>query len=235
MRLPKISPNTARATAQPTNAPRCSRHTRPAGLSSVRVRRGAAAPLRPQPRPTSRRPASATATASRNARAATARSSGHQWSPPKGRVCWPQPIGDSQAGQALVTRSPARSTVPSMLPMPLSTNATPRTPAAIPVAPRVVEDSWQVTAATPTKTSPTAATAAPASNEPAAGWPAAIASRQHERPARGGGPPRRPRRRGRRTGRRRQSRAARRVRAPRPAGCAGPPRRCSSGRPAPRA
>ena len=109
--------------------------------------------------------------ASSNPKAATAISSGHQWVPPNGRVCCPQPIGESQTGQALVTASPARSTVPSMLPMPLSANATPRTPTAMPAAPRAVEDSWQVTAATPTQTSPTAATEAPASNEPSTGCP----------------------------------------------------------------
>ena len=110
--------------------------------------------------------------ASRTPRAATARSSGHQCAPPKGRVCCPHPIGDSHAGHALVTRRPAWSTVPSMLPMPLSANAIPRAPAAMPAAPRVVEDSWQVTAATPTHTSPTAATDAPASSAPSSRLPA---------------------------------------------------------------
>ena len=55
--------------------------------------------------------------------------------------------------------------------MPLSTNATARAPAAMPEAPRVVEDSWQVTAATPTHTSPTAATEAPVSSAPSTGCP----------------------------------------------------------------
>src|SRR6478736_6469340 len=80
-------------------------------------------------------------------------------------------MGESQTGQALLTLIPAGSTLPSMLPMPLSANATPRTPTAMPAAPRAVEESWQVTAATPTHTSPTAATEAPASNEPSTGCP----------------------------------------------------------------
>ena len=55
--------------------------------------------------------------------------------------------------------------------MPLSTKATARAPAAMPEAPRVVEDSWQATAATPTHTSPTAATEAPVSSAPSTGCP----------------------------------------------------------------
>ena len=42
---------------------------------------------------------------------------------------------------------------------------------ARPMAPRAVEASWEVTAATPVKATPTAATAAPAVKDPAAGWP----------------------------------------------------------------
>ena len=58
-----------------------------------------------------------------------------------------------------------------MLPMPLSRNASPRAAAARPPAPRVVDESWTVTAATPANTTPKAPTAAPAANEPAAGCP----------------------------------------------------------------
>ena len=43
---------------------------------------------------------------------ATASPSGHQRSPPNGRICWPQPIGDSQAGHALSTRRPLGSGSP---------------------------------------------------------------------------------------------------------------------------
>ena len=57
---------------------------------------------------------------------------GHKSSPPNGRICCAQPIGDSHASQALVTRVPAGSTVPSMLPTPLSTNVTPRVARADP-------------------------------------------------------------------------------------------------------
>ena len=92
------------ATAQPRNAPRCSRHTSPAGLSRVAGGAGVPAPFGPQP------PADVPAGGEQRRRrppaapkVATASSSGHQWLPPKGRICWPQPIGESQAGQALVT------------------------------------------------------------------------------------------------------------------------------------
>ena len=88
------------------NAPRWSRHTSPTGLSSGRA--AVAWPRRSGHSPGRRRGATqrdAVAT-SRQPKAATASTSGHQWLPPKGRVCWPQPIGESQAGQALVTREP---------------------------------------------------------------------------------------------------------------------------------
>jgi hypothetical protein len=66
---------------------------------------------------------------------------------------------------------PVASTLPAMFPIPESAKATPRPPAAIPAAPRVVEDNWHVTAATPTQTTPTAPTDAPARNAPSAGCP----------------------------------------------------------------
>ncbi len=102
---------------------------------------------------------------------ATASPSGHQWSPPNGRICCPHPIGESHDGHALLTRRASLSGVPSMFPIPLSRNETPSTAPAVPIAPRAVEASCEVVAATPTKASPTAATAAPAVNDPAAGWP----------------------------------------------------------------
>ena len=95
-------------------------------------------------------------------------------SPPNGRICWPQPIGDNHAGQALTTRRPLASTVPSMFPRPLTTNASPSTAAARPLAPRVVDESCTVTAATPANTIPKAPIASPAMNEPTAGSPVAI-------------------------------------------------------------
>src|SRR6266545_4663282 len=97
---------------------------------------------------------------------ATAKATGPQWLPPNGRICWPQPVGDIQAGQALLTRRPLGSTWPAMLPIPLVRKAIPRTAAARPLAPRVLDVSWVVTAATPANAMPTAATAAPAVNEP---------------------------------------------------------------------
>ena len=64
-----------------------------------------------------------------------------------------------------------------MLPTPLTRNASPSAAAARPPAPRVVDDSWTVTAATPANTMPKAPTAAPAANEPAAGCPVTIPAR----------------------------------------------------------
>jgi hypothetical protein len=81
------------------------------------------------PCPTSRRVASRAAAPVQARNRATARPSSHQWSPPDGRICWPQPIGDSQAGQALSTRRPLGSRWPAMLPTPLVRNATPSTAA----------------------------------------------------------------------------------------------------------
>ena len=98
--------------------------------------------------------------------------SGHHRLSANGRICWPQPIGESQAGQALVTRSAAESTVPSMLPRAASMKETPRPAPARPVAPRVVDASCDVTAATPVKATPTRAIDAPATSDPAAGCPA---------------------------------------------------------------
>ena len=96
---------------------------------------------------------------------------GRRSSPPNGRTCCAQPIGESHESQALVTRVPAGSTVPSMLPTPLSANVTPRAPAQIPVAPRPVADNWTATAATPMNTRPTAPTDAPTSTDPVTGNP----------------------------------------------------------------
>ena len=186
MTAPKISPNPSKPTAQPSNAPRCSRQTSPNGLSSrgrglgvpASLGEDAAADVAPGRRACPPRPTSAT-------KATANRQSGHQWSPPNGRICWPHPIGDSHAGQALTTRTPLASTVPSMLPMPLTRNASPSTAAARPLAPRVVEESCTVTAATPANTMPTAPTATPAVNEPAAGCPVTIPARPEQpRPAR---------------------------------------------------
>ena len=161
----------------------------------------------------------------RTTKASANRPSGHQWSPPNGRICWPQPIGDNHAGQALATRRPLASTLPSMFPTPLSTNASPRTAAARPLAPRVVDESCTVTAATPANTMPRRPTAIPAVNDPAAGCPVTIPARpssagQHDVGADGDDRGRRP---GRHGVRRRRRRPARRARSPRSAGCAGRP------------
>src|SRR5262245_8097286 len=129
------------------------------------------------PSPKSRCPTSTAAAAAQTANSPAANHSGHQWSLPNGRICWPQPIGDSQAGQALRSHNPLGSVYPAMLPTPLVRNASPRTPAAIPLAPRVLALSWLATAATPANTTPTAATAAPAANDPATGCPAPINAR----------------------------------------------------------
>ena len=125
------------------------------------------------PLPTSRRVESMAAPPTRTTKARTNRASGHQLSPPNGRICSPQPSGESHAGQALTRRRPVASTWPSMFPTPLTTNARPRTAAAKPLAPRVVEESCTVTAATPAKTMPSAPVAIPAVNDPTAGCPAA--------------------------------------------------------------
>ena len=71
----------------------------------------------------------------------TARVNGHQMLSANGRICWPQPIGESQAGHALVTRSAAESTVPSMLPKAASMKETPTPALARPIAPRAVDGS----------------------------------------------------------------------------------------------
>ena len=146
---PNTRPNPAIATVHPSRALRCRRQTSPNGLrspgeASACPRRSARMPL-----PTSRRVASMPAPPTRTTKARANRASGHQLSPPKGRICWPQPSGDSHAGQALTRRRPLASTWPSMFPTPLTTKARPRTAAARPLAPRVVEESCTVTAATP--------------------------------------------------------------------------------------
>ncbi len=64
------------------------------------------------------------------------------------------------------------STVPSMFPKAASMKERPRPAPARPVAPRVVDASWDVTAATPVKATPTRAIEAPATRDPAAGCPA---------------------------------------------------------------
>jgi hypothetical protein len=64
-----------------------------------------------------------------------------------------------------------------MLPIPLTRKENPRTAAARPLAPRVLEVSWVVTAATPANTTPTAAIAAPAANAPTTGCPVAVIAR----------------------------------------------------------
>ncbi len=64
-----------------------------------------------------------------------------------------------------------------MFPTPLTTKATPRVAMASPFAPRAVEESCEVRAATPVNATPTAAMAAPAANELAAGSPLAIIAR----------------------------------------------------------
>ena len=170
---PMTSPNPVIATAQPSQALRCSRQASPNGLTSwddasARPRRAATMPL-----PTSRRVASMAALPTRTTKATANKASGAQSSPPKARICWPQPTGDSQAGQALTRRTPLASTLPSMLPMPLTTTAAPSTLAASELAPRLVDDNWTVTAATAAKTIPSAPIAAPAVSELAVGCPVA--------------------------------------------------------------
>ena len=148
---------------------------RPRSPRRDRVARATARARRPCGRRA--RPRVATSTT----RAATARSSGHQRAPPKGRVCWPHPIGDSHAGQALVTREPGPVDGAEHVADAAEHERDGRgRRRRCPAAPRVVEDSWQVTAATPTHTSPTAATEAPVSSAPSTGCPVtAIAGAEH--------------------------------------------------------
>ena len=86
------------------------------------------------PLPKSRLVASMLAAPASTMKAIKNRPSGHQLSPPKGRICCPHPIADSHAGQALTRRKPLASAWPSMFPTPLTTKARPRTAAARPLA-----------------------------------------------------------------------------------------------------
>ena len=171
MIAPKTRPNPAIATVHPSSAFRCRRQTSPNGLrsrgdASAGPRRCARMPL-----PTSRLVASMLAAPASTMKAIKNRASGHQLSPPKGRICCPHPIGESHAGQALTRRKPLASAWPSMFPTPLTTKARPRIAAARPLAPRVVEESCTATAATPAKTMPSAPVAIPAVNDPSRGLP----------------------------------------------------------------
>ena len=108
MMAPKTRPKTSMPTAQASSAPRCSRQTSPSGLSSAaeaspRPRRSAR-----MPRPRSRRVASAPATQTSTTKAAADRASGHQWSPPKGRICWPQPMRGQPRGPGALQAQAAR-------------------------------------------------------------------------------------------------------------------------------
>ena len=121
-----------------------------------------------RPAPRSRRSSSATATATVSAVNTTGTRATHQRSPPNGRICWLQPIGESHDSH----QGPAGE---EMSPIARSTNDPASTPTATPRAARALAVSWAATA-------PTAANAAPAQahDSPKAQAPRGIQPRRDE-------------------------------------------------------
>jgi len=91
---PITTPNTTTVTAQATSTRSCSRTAR----SQTPARAPRAGPGRSsrRPPPRSRRARSTKVTGTSATHSANGRTSTHQWSPAKARICWFHPMGDSQ-------------------------------------------------------------------------------------------------------------------------------------------
>ncbi len=207
-------------TAQPMSTPRWRCQPSPSGLSRRDVAVGRPGCTARRPAPTSRWAVSSKASPTSPTNATPKRPNTHQLSWSYGRICWPQPIGDSHDGHELTSVTPPSTTLPDTSPTARSRKATPIAAAAIPLAPRAVSETCAVTAAIAAKAMPTAAMPAPAANEPAGRQ---VVADQHDGAERRRAPhwPRRRRsalRSGWRAGRRCPRRSARPGRSPRSAG-----------------
>ena len=172
-RAPATAPRAAAPTHHPAKVERCRRHANPTNDVPPTPARSLPSRWGRRLAPTSRRRRISTAATATPSAAARRTGSANRSGLVNGRNRWPQPIGDSSDGHALLTCSRSDAGVPSASPTPRNRYAAPTRPAAAPFALLPEGMTWATAAAKPTKNTPTAPTAAPAPTAPGTGSPAA--------------------------------------------------------------
>ena len=130
---------------QASHDPRWSRQASAAAVDNLGAARSGPSGAGRSPPPKSRLPSRTTASTIRPTPTTSGMPRTHHRSSANGRVCWDQPMGESQLSHGAVSE---------LSPTALKRYAAPRTEAAIPLAGRAFSLIWEVTAPTPANTMP---------------------------------------------------------------------------------